>query len=209
MSNNIMGNLFVIAAPSGAGKTSLVKALTAVVSQLQISISHTTRSMRPGEVDGQDYFFVDEQTFSDMVAEGSFLEHATVYNHCYGTSKAWVESHLAAGVDVILEIDWQGARQIHQKFPQAILIFILPPSLESLAVRLKKRDQDDLETIENRMKLAQNEISHANEFHYLVVNDQFDLALSQLKEIVLASRLAIHIQIHRQAVLLANLLKKR
>lgn len=209
MSNNISGNLLVIAAPSGAGKTSLVKALVRTVSDLQISISHTTRSKRPAEIDGEDYFFVDEKTFLEMVGRNEFLEHATVYGNHYGTSKTWVQSKLADGIDVVLEIDWQGARQVRQLFPDAVFIFILPPSLEALTERLKKREQDDLTTIQNRMELAQNEIAHATEFDYLIVNDQFEAALSELQHIVVANRSATRVQTKKQAGLLENLLKKQ
>ena len=206
--NTPSGNLFVIAAPSGAGKTSLVKALTDAVPQLQISVSHTTRAQRPGEVDTRDYFFIDEKQFAQMVEKQAFLEHATVFDHHYGTSRDWVMRQLSQGIDVILEIDWQGAQQIKKLFPQAVLIFILPPSIEALMKRLQARQQDDAETIARRMNAARDEIQHCCEFDYLVVNDQFDVALQDLQNIVLASRLQICVQTHKQAALLDNLLNK-
>jgi len=205
---NVTGNLFVIAAPSGAGKTTLVKALSQSMDGLQISVSHTTRAMRPGEVNGQDYFFIDESVFHDMTEKQAFLEYATVFGHHYGTSRQWVHDQLHAGVDVVLEIDWQGARQIHQLFPQAILVFILPPSIDTLKNRLLSRKQDNSETIEKRMSAAQEEMSHYREFHFLVVNDQFDVALRDLQHIVLAARLKMSIQITKLSALLDNLLRK-
>ncbi len=209
MSNKtVSGNLFVIAAPSGAGKTSLVKALSESIEQLKISISHTTRPIRPGEVDGQDYFFIDDSAFSQMAQEDAFLEHATVYDNQYGTSREWVQQHLSRGIDVILEIDWQGANQVRAQFPAAVLIFIAPPSLEALVDRLKRREQDDTATIARRMAIAQDEASHYGEFDYLVVNDCFDEALADLQCIVSASRLTTRVQSQKQAPLLARLLHK-
>jgi guanylate kinase len=205
---NSAGNLFVIAAPSGAGKTSLVKALWESTPQLQISVSHTTRPMRPGEIDGQDYFFIDATTFHYMIENNAFLEYASVFDNHYGTSRDWVYEQLSQGIDVILEIDWQGARQIQQLFPQAVLIFILPPSMAALKSRLEGRRQDDAATIVRRMRAAQDEISHCGEFDYLVVNDQFDTALLDLRHIVLSARLKMSVQRIKQSVLLENLLKK-
>lgn len=203
------GNLFVIAAPSGAGKTSLVKALSESDARLKISVSHTTRKVRPGEINGQNYFFVNPAEFQKMVANKAFLEHAVVFGNHYGTSKKWVCDQLASDVDVILEIDWQGASQIQQLFSQAILIFILPPSMKTLKMRLEARQQDNQETIAERMEAAQNEISHYDEFDYLVVNDQFDVALCELKSIVCAARLETSVQAIKQIALLENLLKKQ
>ena len=203
------GNLIVIAAPSGAGKTSLVKALSESMAQLQISVSHTTRLARPGEINGQDYFFIDARTFDEMTVKQAFLEHATVYGNHYGTSREWVLNHLSRGTDVVLEIDWQGARQVQKLFPQAILVFILPPSMETLKIRLQSRRQDDSETIANRMQAAQDEMSHFGEFDYLVVNDQFDVALRDLQHIVLGARLKTKLQATKQSALLENLLKKQ
>ncbi len=203
------GNLFVIAAPSGAGKTSLVKALSESVAQLQISVSHTTRPMRPGEADGRDYFFIDRQQFDAMVEKHDFLEHATVFDHHYGTSRAWVEMQLSQGIDVVLEIDWQGARQIKTLFPKAILVFIFPPSIAALMKRLEARKQDSPDTIMRRMHAARDEMSHCHEFDYWVVNDQFDIALRDLQHIVFAVRLKGDVQLQKQATLLDNLLNKQ
>lgn len=203
------GNLIVIAAPSGAGKTSLVKALSESMEYLQISVSHTTRTMRPLEIDGQDYFFITEEKFSNMAEKKAFLEYATVYGKHYGTSRDWVLDHLARGIDVILEIDWQGAQQVKKLFSDAVLVFILPPSMDELKIRLQSRKQDDADTIAQRMLAAQDEISHYREFDYLVVNDQFDMALRDLQHIVLAARLKLKLQITKQAALLENLLNKQ
>lgn len=205
--NKLPGSLFVIAAPSGAGKTSLVKALVEKTPDLQVSISHTTRPMRKGEQDGVNYFFVDQSRFVEMVEQDDFLEHATVYGNQYGTSRAWVLSHLSKGVDVILEIDWQGARQVHSLFPEAVLIFILPPSMAALRERLEGRRQDDADTIARRMHLARNETMHYSEFEYLVVNDGFDDALADLRHIVCAHRLKTDVQVTHKAQLLESLLK--
>lgn len=199
----------MIAAPSGAGKTSLVKALSESIDQLQISVSHTTRTQRPGEQNGRDYFFIDEPTFEKMCESRAFLEYAAVFGKHYGTSREWVLSHLSQGIDVVLEIDWQGAQQVHDLFPEAILVFILPPSIEALKSRLQGRQQDDSDTITYRMLAAQNEMSHYGEFHYLVVNDQFDLALRDLQHIVLGARLKMAVQRVKQRPLLENLLKNR
>lgn len=207
--SNVKGNLFVIAAPSGGGKTSLVNALVASVAGLRISVSHTTRVMRPSEINGQDYFFVDRDTFNNMIHENAFLEHATVYEQHYGTSRDWVMMQLSEGNDVILEIDWQGARQIQRLFPAVITIFILPPSLRVLQERLNQRKQDDIKTIATRMQAAQAEMSHYREFDYLIINDQFEAALQELLHIVLAARAETSVQMLRHAVLLENLFKKQ
>lgn len=199
----------MIAAPSGAGKTSLVKALSQSIDSLCISVSHTTRAMRPGEVDGQDYFFIEHPTFDAMIADNTFLEYATVFGQHYGTSRSWVERQLANEIDVVLEIDWQGARQIKQLFPSAILVFILPPSMEALMDRLRNRKQDDAATIICRMQAAQDEMQHFGEFDYLVVNDQFDLALLDLQHIVRSGRLKTAVQKQKKAALLDNLLNKQ
>jgi guanylate kinase len=204
-----MGNLLVIAAPSGAGKTSLVKALSESVVDLCISVSHTTRAQRPLEVHGQDYFFVDHPQFDKMVQEGLFLEYATVFGQHYGTSREWVHQQLLQGIDVVLEIDWQGARQIKRLFPNTILVFILPPSIEALMQRLENRKQDDAQTIVRRMQAARDEMCHFHEFDYLVVNDQFDAALRDLQHIVLSSRLKMAVQLQKQAGLLDKLVDKQ
>lgn len=199
----------MIAAPSGAGKTSLVKALSESVVDLKISVSHTTRFMRPGEIDGLNYFFIEPAQFNDMIEKKIFLEYATVFGNYYGTSREWVNIQLSRGIDVVLEIDWQGARQIKHLFPGAVLVFIFPPSLEILMHRLQTRKQDTKDTIEQRMSAAQNEISHCHEFEYWIVNDQFDVALHDLQHIVLASRLKAAVQTQKQGNLLDSLLKKR
>ena len=187
MEQTVRGTLFVVAAPSGAGKTSLVTAVVAQLSSLQVSISHTTRPPRPGEKNGEHYFFVDPDEFAMMESQSLFLEHAAVFGHAYGTSKAWVEERLKAGHDVILEIDWQGAEQIRASWQESASltsIFILPPNLESLVDRLKKRGQDDESTIEKRIANATIEIAHFNEFDYSIVNDNFEQATKELSEII-------------------------
>jgi guanylate kinase len=178
------GNLFVISAPSGTGKTSLVNALVQGGSSMQASVSHTTRSKRSGEVDGVNYFFVDDQAFSMMADSGAMLEYAKVFGASYGTSKEWVMSRLAEGVNVILEIDYQGAAQVRQQYQDAISIFVLPPALDDLQQRLHKRKQDDPETIRKRMSQVREEVAQFEAFDYLVVNDDFDDALRQLQLIV-------------------------
>jgi guanylate kinase len=187
------GSLFLISAPSGAGKTSLVDALIKTAEnnedqKLCVSVSHTTRPMRPGEVDGTNYHFVDQQGFAHMVEQNDFLEHAEVFGNSYGTSKAWVNERLQQGWNVILEIDWQGAAQVKQIMPESISIFILPPSLETLRGRLNSRGQDDADTIEKRMAEAVNELSHYQQADYLIVNDDFETALASLTDIVIRGR---------------------
>ena len=206
MSNSVTGTLFIFSAPSGAGKTSLVKALLEAMDGIEVSVSHTTRPPRPGEVDGVDYHFVDVPTFEKMVAEGAFLEHARVFDNYYGTARASVEARLRAGVDVILEIDWQGARLVREQFPDAVGVFILPPSREALEARLRGRGQDSDEVIARRMRDAVREMSHYGEFDYLVFNDDFDVALGELQAIVTCQRLATPRQAARHADLLARLL---
>jgi len=183
------GRLFVISAPSGAGKTSLVRALMAREPGLRFSISCTTRKRRENEVHGRDYFFVSHDEFQRMAAAGEFLEHARVFDNHYATPRRQVEEALAAGQDLILEIDWQGAGQVRAAMPECISIFILPPSIEALEGRLKKRGQDAPATIARRLLAARSEIEHAPEFDYIVINEVFDLALSQLLAIVTATRL--------------------
>ena len=178
------GSLFIIAAPSGGGKTSLVNALLKQDPRLVLSVSHTTRPPRPGEIDGRHYHFVSEAEFKKMVDEGRFMEHARVFDHFYGTDRDAVARQLDQGSDVILEIDWQGARQVRAVFPQCCRIFIIPPSLETLRKRLTGRGQDSVEVIQRRMRDAQAEISHWAEFDHLVVNDEFDQALEELAAIV-------------------------
>lgn len=197
--NNLTGHLFVIAAPSGAGKTSLVNALVKSLDDLHVSISCTTRPMRPDDQEGKDYFFISEEDFQQKIQANEFLEYATIYHHHYGTPKTWVMNHLKQGKDVILEIDWQGARQIHAEFHQAILIFIFPPSLKILKERLIQRGQDSEAVIDERLAAAQGEMSHFEEFDYLIVNDDFEEALYNLKAIVSATRLRTDQQIVRLA----------
>ncbi|MCG8427218.1 MAG: guanylate kinase [Chromatiales bacterium] len=185
------GMLYIISAPSGAGKTSLLKALIETEEQIKVSISHTTRAMRPGEVDGVDYHFVDQETFTGMISEGAFLEHAQVFDNYYGTAEAGIRQQLEEGVDVILEIDWQGARQVRQRFPEAISVFILPPTQEALLQRLGSRGQDSDEVIARRMRDARSEMSHYPEYDYLVINDLFDQALEELRAIITSQRLRL------------------
>lgn len=181
--------LFVISAPSGAGKTSLIQAVVAATPGLRVSVSHTTRGMRPGEREGVDYFFVDVPTFEQMIAREEFLEHAQVFGNLYGTSRPEVDRALAAGDDLVLEIDWQGARRIRALYPQAVTIFILPPSITALRTRLEARGEDRPEVIERRMQAAAAEMSHCGEYEYVVVNDDFAQAVEDLRAIVQASRL--------------------
>ena len=181
------GTLFIICAPSGAGKSSLVRALVDAVPDLAVSISHTTRSPRASEKHGVDYFFVGEDEFQTLLEQNTFLEHATVFDHHYGTSQAWVQEQLAHGKDIILEIDWQGAQQVRSIIKDTVNIFILPPSLASLEERLKGRG-DDEPNINRRMRDAVSEIGHYGEFDYLVVNHFFDRTLKQLSAIITGAR---------------------
>jgi guanylate kinase len=176
--------LYVVSAPSGGGKTSLVNALLERDDRVALSISHTTRAPRPGERDGLHYYFVDEAEFEALAEQGAFLEHARVFDHRYGTGRAAVEKRLAKGYDVLLDIDWQGARQVRASFPEARTIFILPPSMAVLRQRLTDRGQDSETVIERRMRDARSEISHAGEFDFLVVNDDFTEALERLHAII-------------------------
>ncbi len=200
------GTLFTVSAPSGAGKTSLVKALIEGMDAIQVSVSHTTRARRPGEIDGVNYHFVDVATFEQMLAEDAFLEHARVFDNFYGTSRAWVEDTLARGIDVILEIDWQGASQVHRLMPGTVGIFILPPSRETLVERLNARGQDEPQVIARRLAEATLEMSHYREAEFLVINDHFATALDELRAIVTSTRLALPKQQHRHGALLRDLL---
>jgi len=183
------GQLFVIAAPSGAGKTSLVTALINQLKNICVSISHTTRPKRSKEQDGVNYFFIDEHEFERMIAENEFLEHAEVFGNLYGTSRQWVLDQLDSGNDVILEIDWQGASQVRKQIPDSRSIFILPPTPYTLRERLERRGQDDQVVISRRLEEASLEMTHFDEFDYLIVNEHFDVALEQLQTIVCAERL--------------------
>ena len=203
------GTLNIVSAPSGAGKTSLVAALVEKVPRLRISVSHTTRTMRPGEEDGVNYHFTDRDSFVRQVEQGRFLEHAEVFGNLYGTSADWVKQTLNGGEDVILEIDWQGATQIRKQLPDAVSIFILPPSLDILAQRLRGRETDDDAVIQRRLDGAQDEMSHFAEFDYLIVNDDFQRALYELEAIVEARRLDTPRQQARLASTLEDLLRDR
>ncbi|MBY4675519.1 guanylate kinase [Marinobacterium arenosum] len=200
------GTLYVISAPSGAGKTSLVKALLAQDPQVVVSVSHTTREMRPGEVDGKDYNFVEMATFDAMINRGQFLEFAEVFTNKYGTSQVWVEEQLNNGLDVILEIDWQGAQQVRRLMPQCVSVFILPPSREELHARLTGRGTDEKDVIDYRMGQAVEEMSHYGEYDYLVINDQFETALDELQAVFRARRLLLERQQQRHGDLLQALL---
>lgn len=199
-----VGSLYVIAAPSGAGKTTLVKSLVDSLPNITVSISHTTRSKRPSEVHGINYYFIDKPEFERMIAHGDFLEHAVIFDHLYGTSKTWVEKTLQKGRDVILEIDWQGYEQIKQLFPNVNGIFILPPSIKDLQDRLYKRDQDHPEVIAKRLADAKLTISHVHAFDYVVINDDFSRALHDLKTIIESGRLLCRRQLAKHAKLLAG-----
>ncbi len=202
------GQLYIISAPSGAGKTSLVSALVSASPEISVAISHTTRAKRPGEHDGVNYHFVDQAEFDRMVAADEFLEHAHVFDHSYGTSKAVVETLLKTGADVILEIDWQGAQQIRQQKPDCCSIFILPPSHNELEQRLKRRGEDDNSIVERRMRDAVAEMSHYKDFDFIVVNDDFHTALADLQSIIRANRLRLAVQQLEIAPLLNDLLEK-
>jgi guanylate kinase len=199
------GNLFIITAPSGAGKTSLVKALLEKDPNVKLSVSYTTRAPRPGEIEGRDYHFVSMKEFMDMLGKGEFLESAEVYGNRYGTSQSWIEREMDKGQDILLEIDWQGAEQVRRIFPQAAGIFILPPSLETLQQRLTGRGQDTTEVIEGRMQCARDDISHVGEFDYVIINNNFDEAVLDLLAIVRAARLSAAKQLSRHGKLISSL----
>jgi len=209
VASRAVGTLFVVAAPSGAGKSSLVAALIEVDRQISLSISHTTRLPRPHEVNGQHYCFVERDEFERGVAAGIFLEHAEVHGNWYGTSRQKVETLLAGGRDVLLEIDWQGAAQVRARMANCVGIFILPPSRAELERRLRGRASDSEEAIERRLRNSRNEIAHAHEFDYLMVNDVFADALADLQAIVRAVRLRSAAQSQRHAALIGELLGDR
>ena len=200
------GSLFIITAASGTGKTSLVKQLLATTNDLTVSISHTTRTPRPGEVHGHDYHFTDVEAFVTAIDGGDFLEHAEVFGNYYGTSKQSVRAQLEAGVDVILEIDWQGALQVKDVFADAKMIFILPPSLSTLRQRLSTRAQDSLEVIEQRLAGAVTEMAQYTHFDFVIINDNFEVALTELKAIIVADRQTLIRQQQRYQRTIATLL---
>lgn len=200
------GTLYTVSAPSGAGKTSLVKALIDNTDNVRVSVSHTTRLMRPGEEDGVNYHFVDRDLFTNMVKDNAFLEHAEVFGNLYGTSTQWVKDTLDSGTDVILEIDWQGAQQVRRLIPETVGVFILPPSREELTRRLTGRGQDDNSIIDARMQEAISEMSHYVEANFVIINDDFDVALRDFQAVLLGTRLTLENQQQRHGQLLASLL---
>ena len=199
------GNVFVVCAPSGAGKTSLVAGLLQRDPRARLSISHTTRAARPGELDGRNYHFVSKQTFQAMIERGEFLESAEVHGNMYGTSQAWIDEQRMHDVDIVLEIDWQGAQQVRRLMPDAIGIFILPPRADTLRVRLTGRGQDSPEVIERRLKAAWGEIAHLTEFDYVIINNNFDEAVEDLASVVRAARLRMALQVARHDDLINSL----
>jgi|TARA_A200000113_G_scaffold136205_1_gene122492 guanylate kinase len=201
------GQLYVISAPSGAGKTSLVKALLESTSNLQVSVSHTTRAIRPGESDGVNYHFVDESEFTSIRDAHGFFEWAQVFGNFYGTSRHAIQERLAEGIDIVLEIDWQGARQVKMLVDDAVSIFILPPSTAALRKRLTDRGQDDDEIIEGRMQAARDELAHYDEADFIVLNDDFEIALQDLQSIIRAQRLSQQVQSRELTSVIADLLR--
>lgn len=199
------GNLFIVSAPSGAGKTSLVRALLDINPLINLSVSYTTRNPRPGETDGRDYHFVSRETFVAMMKNGEFLESAEVYGNLYGTSQRWIEKEIEQGRDILLEIDWQGAAQVRRLFPQAISIFILPPSLEALEQRLKGRGKDNDEVIARRMAAVRDDVAHVAEFDYVIINDNLNEALRELNSVALAARTRGSVQLSRHQELINQL----
>ncbi|OAI49470.1 guanylate kinase [Gammaproteobacteria bacterium SCGC AG-212-F23] len=203
------GNLYVISAPSGTGKTTLVKALVDSTPDITVSISHTTRPRRPAETDGVNYYFIERNQFEKMIEHHDFLEYAHVFGHLYGTSHTWVEETLKQGKDVILEIDWQGAQQIQTLFTKSISIFILPPSLKCLHERLLSRKQDNIDIIQQRIADVREAVSHAHEYNYIVMNDDFETAMQDLKAIVRAGQLLERRQVVNYASLITDLIKAK
>ena len=203
------GSLFIITAASGTGKTSLVKQLLATTNDLTVSVSHTTRTPRPGEIDGHHYHFTDVDNFVTAIGENKFLEHAEVFGNYYGTSEQSVRTQLEAGVDVILEIDWQGALQVKKIFTEATMVFILPPSLSTLRQRLSTRGQDTVEVIEQRLAGAVTEMAQYVNFDYVIINDSFEVALTELKAIIVADRQTLSRQQQRYHRTITNLLNNK
>jgi guanylate kinase len=202
------GNLFIVWAPSGAGKSSLIAALLEKDSGVRQSVSFTTRAPREGEIEGKHYHFVTRDTFQKMIASGDFLEHAEVYGNFYGTSKKWIDSAMQNGFDVVMAIDWQGAQQIHKIFPDIVGIFILPPSLEVLRQRLTTRGQDSTEVIERRLASAHEDMSHLSEFDYVIINNEFTDAVSDLLAIFRSQRLKREAQFNRNNDIISKLIKR-
>ncbi|WP_105187775.1 guanylate kinase [Pseudoalteromonas sp. T1lg48] len=205
--SQVRGNLFILSAPSGAGKSSLINALLERHANMQVSVSHTTRAPRPGEENGVHYHFVDQAQFKELIDNNDFFEWAQVFDNYYGTSKAAIEQQLENGIDVFLDIDWQGARQVRELAPDVTTIFILPPSKQELQSRLTNRGQDSAEVIAARMEKAQSETSHYDEYDYVVVNDDFDTARDEIATIVAATRLRLSTQKHKHGALIDELLK--
>ena len=199
------GNLFVVSAPSGAGKTSLVHALLNINPQIELSVSYTTRDPRPGERDGKDYHFISRETFTAMAGRGEFLESAEVYGNLYGTSQAWIAAEIAGGRDILLEIDWQGAAQVRRLFPECISIFIVPPSLEVLEQRLRGRGKDSDQVIARRIAAVREDVAHVAEFDYVIINDNLNEALRELNAVVLSARLRCASQLARHQALINQL----
>jgi guanylate kinase len=199
------GHLFIVCAPSGAGKTSLVNALLEREPDIELSISHTTRSPRAGETDGRNYHFVSRAQFVEMSGRGEFLESAEVHGNLYGTAEAWIRERRAEGKDILLEIDWQGAAQVRRLIPDAVGVFILPPSPEALRKRLVGRGQDSAEAIERRLLAAREEVAHVEEFDYVIINRNFDVAVADLVSIVRAQRLRLSVQLERHRDLINRL----
>ncbi len=204
--NHTSGTLYIVSAPSGAGKTSLVNALTQDDKQIRVSVSHTTRAMRPGEQHGVNYHFVEHDAFRALIEQGDFLEHAEVFGNFYGTSRSALQQTLDQGFDLILEIDWQGAQQVRKLMPQALSVFILPPSQAALRERLDGRGQDSDAIIAGRMKEAVSEMVHYDEYDYVIINDVFDTALADLKAVFRANRLLLKKQQHHHGALLEQLI---
>lgn len=204
--NRSKGTLYIVSAPSGAGKSSLVTALLEQTRHIKVSVSHTTRAPRPGEEDGVNYNFVSVEQFKALLAEEAFLEHAEVFGNFYGTSRIWLEEQLYAGTDIILEIDWQGAQQVRKLMPDSVGIFILPPSKAALQERLDNRGQDSAEIIAGRMAQAVSEMSHYDEYDYVIINDRFEVALNELRSVIIAQRQLLKNQQQRQGLLINDLL---